>query len=159
MDLTEHFSLEEMLRSEAAVRLCIDEQFSPPDSVKENLKSLCENVLEPLRAKLKEKVGNDVVILVSSGYRCEKVNASIGGASNSQHLLGQASDSTAKGLTVEQYYQFVKESGIEIDQCIQEFGHWVHISFNPFSSNRNQFLRAIKVDKVTKYIPDNNIIA
>lgn len=154
MQLTEHFTLEEMLRSEAAVRHGYDEQFTPPDSVKENLKALCENVLEPLREKLREKIGGDIYINISSGYRCERTNISIGGAATSQHLTGQASDSTAKGITVEQYYQFVKESGIEIDQCIQEFGHWVHISFNPFGSNRKQFLRAIKVDGKTKYIPD-----
>lgn len=153
MQLTEHFSLEEMLHSESAVRLSFDEQFSPPDSVKENLKSLCENVLEPIRVRLGKSIH------ISSGYRCERVNSAIGGAETSQHLKGQASDTIAQGMTVEEFYQFVKTSGIELDQCIQEFNHWVHISYNPFGQNRNQFLRAIKVDGATKYIPDNNLIA
>lgn len=154
MDLTEHFSLEEMTVSQTAVRHGFDEQFTPPDSVKENLKALCENVLEPLRAKMREEYHAPIVITVSSGYRCDRVNSAVGGAPSSQHLKGQAADINAYGGTVEELYQFIKDSGIVFDQCIQEFSRWVHISFNPFGQNRNECLRAIKVDGKTKYIKD-----
>ena len=148
MQLTEHFNLNELLQSQSAVRLGYDEQFSPPDSVKENLGDLCISLLEPLRVKL------NASIYISSGYRCERVNSAIGGANRSQHCKGQAVDTTAQGLTVEEWYQFVKNSGFVFDQLIQEFDKWVHISYTGVGQNRMQCLRAIKVDGVTKYIPD-----
>ena len=48
-----------------------------------NLTRLCCTVLEPLRAL----VGP---LRVNSGYRCEAVNAAVGGSSNSAHLYGRA---------------------------------------------------------------------
>lgn len=148
MQLSKNFTLEEMLDSQTAVRLSFDEQFSPPDSIKENLKALCENVLEPLRNKL------DSPIIISSGYRCERLNKTIGGAKTSQHLYGMAVDFTSVKDAVEFVFQVIKESDLEYDQVIQEFNKWVHVSYNPFGQNRNQCLRAVKVSGVTKYIPD-----
>lgn len=152
MQLSTNFTLEEMLASQTATREGYDEQFTPDASIKENLKALCENVLEPISAKLQEKFGEHVSINISSGYRCERDNEKIGGAKTSQHLKGQACDSTNKKMTVEEYYQFVKESGVEFDQLIQEFGHWVHVSYTAVGVNRKECLKAIKVDGVTKYI-------
>lgn len=151
MQLTEHFTLEELLTSQSAVRLGYDEQFAPPESIKENLKELCEKVLEPIRVHL------NASIHISSGYRCERVNSAIGGVNTSQHCKGQAVDMIAQGKTVEEVYQFIKSSGVIFDQCIQEFDHWVHISFTGVGVNRMQCLRAIKVDGVTKYIPDISV--
>lgn len=149
MNLTEHFTLEELLASQTAVRLGFEEQFTPPDSVKQNLKALCENVLEPLRVKLGASIN------ISSGYRCERDNTAIGGVNTSQHCKGQAADTSTPKLSVEEWHQFIKSSGIEFDQLIQEFDRWVHVSYTEVGKNRKQCLRAIKVDGVTKYIPDN----
>lgn len=146
--LTEHFTLEEMCASQTAVRCGYDEQFTPADSIKENLAALCTNLLEPLRVKLNASVH------VSSGYRCERVNSAIGGVDTSQHCKGQAADTTAQGLSVEEWYQFIKSSGLVYDQLIQEFDHWAHISFTEVGKNRMECLRAIKVDGKTKYISD-----
>jgi len=147
MELSENFTLEEMIDSQSAVRLGYDEQFSPPDSVKENLKALAVNVLQPIRNTLGKPIHT------SSGYRCLRVNKAIGGAETSQHVKGQAADITSD-MPVEELYILIKHSGIVFDQLIQEFGHWCHISYNPFGVNRQQCLRAIKVDGETKYIPD-----
>lgn len=38
-------------------------------------------------------------ISISSAYRCEKHNKSVGGAPNSQHLIGTATDLTIKNLS------------------------------------------------------------
>ncbi len=148
MNLTKDFTLEELLDSQSAVRLGYDEQFTPTDGVKENLKALCENVLQPIR----DMIG--VPVHVSSGYRCERVNKAIGGAETSQHPKGQAADINWLIGTPEQLYNTIKNSPIHFDQCIQEFGRWVHVSYNPIGKNRRQCLRAIKVDGATKYIPD-----
>lgn len=84
MKLTAHFQLEEFTRSATAIRCGIDN--TPNEEQIANLKALCEEVLEPLR----QHIGKPVVI--SSGYRCPKLNAAVGGVSNSQHMKGEAAD-------------------------------------------------------------------
>lgn len=147
MQLTKNFTLEEMLRSQTATRLNIIKQFIPPQSVIDNLTTLCKKVLQPLRDKIRKAVS------VSSGYRSPKVNKAIGGATNNQHLKGQAADISAGGFTPEQLYQHIKNSDLVFDQLIQEFDQWVHVSYNPITKdNRRQCLRAIKQNGKTKYI-------
>lgn len=154
MNLSKNFTLEEMTDSQTAVRLGYDEQFSPPDNVKENLVSLCENVLEKISDKLEEKFGHHVAFYVSSGWRCDRLNVAVGGSKTSDHPKGKAVDGKVKVMTVEELYVFIKESGIVFDQLIQEFGRWIHVSYDPFGQNRQQCLRAIKVNGKTKYIKD-----
>lgn len=149
MNLTKNFYLDEMLASQSAVRLGFDEQFTPDQAVIENLRALCQNVLQPLRDGLQR------AILTSSGYRCPRVNQAIGGAKTSQHLFGMAADINVGHLTTEQLYQRIKKSGLVFDQLIQEFDRWVHVSYNPdLNANRRQCLRAVKENGVTRYIPD-----
>lgn len=69
MMLTEHFSLGELCESDTATRLGIDN--TPPADVINNLRRLAEDVLEPLRASLREAAGKPVAIFINSGYRCE----------------------------------------------------------------------------------------
>ncbi len=150
MQLTKHFTLEEMLRSDTAVRLDIKEQFTPPPEVVDNLTALCKNVLEPLRALLPEPSSS---IHISSGYRCLRLNNAIGGAANSQHIKGQAADTHVPGMAIEDWYRFIKNSGIEFDELIQEFDSWVHISYTA-KGNRCKCLHAIKENGKTAYIED-----
>ncbi|MCL6261412.1 D-Ala-D-Ala carboxypeptidase family metallohydrolase [Aquiflexum sp. TKW24L] len=148
MHLTKNFYLDEMLTSQSAVRLGFDEQFTPDQAVVDNLRALCQNVLQPLRDGLQR------AILTSSGYRCPRVNQAINGAPNSQHVFGQAADIKVGHLTTEQLYQRIKNSNLVFDQLIQEFDRWVHVSYNPnIAANRRQCLRAVKVDGKTKYLP------
>lgn len=154
MNLSDHFSIDEFIDSQTATRLSIDEQFSPPESVKENLKSLCEDVLEAVRGAVCFHLDSDTSIIISSGYRCERLNKAIGGAETSQHVKGQAADIKCFKLSVEEFYQLIKNSGIIYDQLIQEFDKWIHISYSAVGENRKQNLRAIKVNGVTKYIND-----
>lgn len=144
--LTTHFTLEEMLTSQTAIRFRYDEQFNPPANVISSLIALCENILEPLRRALKKP------IRVSSGYRCPRVNAKIGGAKKSQHLDGEAADIQVMSMEVEELFQFIKASDLPFDQLIQEFDSWIHISFGPRS--RREILRATKLaNGHTKYSP------
>ena len=73
MKLTEHFSLEEMIKSQTGARKGIDN--TPPPEVIESLKALCENVLEKIRIHFGRPV------TVNSGYRGPKLNKAIGGVS------------------------------------------------------------------------------
>lgn len=79
MQLTEHFNLEELTYSSTAKQKGLKNE--PNESQIENLKLLCEYILEPIR----EKIGCPLVI--SSGYRSEKVNALVGGSKTSQHCF------------------------------------------------------------------------
>jgi len=87
---------------------------------------------------LRDKLGKPMVI--TSGYRNSQVNKLVNGAANSQHTKGQAVDFTVKGMTVAQVVEFVKKSGVEYDQLINEYGSWVHISYNK-GKNRKQVLK------------------
>jgi hypothetical protein len=154
LNLSENFTLEELIRSDTATRLDIDN--TPGEKEIENLTALCTNVLEPLRALLYSK---DAVhrLYINSGFRCKKLNTKIGGAVGSQHIFGQAADIHVDGLTTYQLYNYVKKAGIVFDQLIREFaesttGGWVHVSFS--NGNRGQHLIATKVDGKTVYTPD-----
>ena len=73
-----------MTRSQTAREQRIDN--TPPEAVVRNLKILCTQVLEPVRSK----IGRPIVI--TSGYRCAKLNAAVGGVPKSYHTKGMAAD-------------------------------------------------------------------
>ena len=130
-ELTPHFTLEELVFSQTAARLGIDN--TPPQAVVENLKALA-NGLEQVR----ELLGCPVNI--NSGYRSEELNAKIGGVKNCANTEGFAADFTAKEFgTPKQICEAIAASKIQFDQLIQE-GTWVHISFAP--AMRRQLLTA-----------------
>jgi len=123
MQLTPHFTLEELIRSETAERERIDN--TPSAVIVANLALLAAG-LERVRELLAQPLE------ISSGYRCPELNRRVGGAESSQHTHGMAADfiCEAFGGPLE-IAQAVRASGIEFDQCILEFGRWVHISFKP----------------------------
>ncbi len=134
MKLTEHFTLESMLRSQTATQWGYSEQFAPSEDVVENLKELCENILEPLRLHLGKP------IFVTSGYRCRRTNVKKKGSKNSQHIQGQAADIHIEGMTNMEIISAIKMLGLPFDQIIEEFGQWVHVSFGP--RHRRELLAA-----------------
>lgn len=156
MNLSQNWTLEELLKSQTADRCNIQEQYMPPDYVVENLKELAVHVLEPLQTLL----GNSGTLSVSSGYRCPQVNAKIGGASNSQHTKGQAADLLLKQSSgynnILIAKAIVNTSVVPFDQLIIEFGtlekpSWVHVSYNK-ENNRKQILRATVINGKTTYL-------
>jgi hypothetical protein len=119
MNLSEHFTLEELTASDTAVRLGIDNR--APVQVVNNLKRLCA-LLEDVR----HAVGKP--IRISSGYRCQKVNKAVGSKDTSQHLLGCAADIKVDGVTPDELMKTIIGAGIKFDQIIREFDSWCHIS-------------------------------
>jgi len=140
-----YFSLNEMIVSETAARLEINN--TPKNSDIENLQWLCKKVLDPLRTKL----GKSIVI--TSGYRSPVLNRQIGGSSKSQHCLGKAADIIIPGMTAQEVFNFIcKNTKLPYDQIIQEFGRWVHISYDRKKSRqRNKKMLAVKVNGKTIY--------
>lgn len=124
MQLSDHFSLEEMIASEYATRNHINN--TPPPDVEDKLKITCAN-LEKVRAVLLRP------LIISSGYRSPELNRAIGGAKDSAHVLGYAADFICPrfGTPKEIAEKLIKpENSLKFDKIIME-GTWVHISFAP----------------------------
>ena len=124
MSLSRHFSLEEFTASEVAERKGIDN--TPTPEIEAALAFTAAG-MERVRAAL-----GGVEIRVTSGYRCPKLNAAIGGSANSQHTKGEACDFIAPAFGTP--YEVAVELAtcvpeIGFDQLIYEYGQWVHISF------------------------------
>ena len=148
--LTEHFTLEEMVKSEAALRKGIDN--TPPQEVADNLKRLCENILQPVR----EHYGKGVK--VNSGYRSSEVNIAIGGAAKSDHMTGNAADIEIPGVPNHELASYIA-ANYPFTQVILEFytlgipdSGWVHVAYNP-ADLKKQMLTAVKRDGKTVYLP------
>ena len=108
---------------------------NPNEDQKEALKSLINNVLDPLR----ELYGNPIV--VSSGFRSLDLNRAVGGAKNSQHMKGEAADiytGTKEGN--KKLFDLIRDN-LPFDQLIDEKNFsWVHVSFRE-GHNRKQVLK------------------
>ena len=119
LNLTSHFTLEEMIFSEVAARLGLDN--TPGLTVAANLK-LVAAFMEKIRTLLCDKS-----IVVHSGYRSVEVNQAVGGVATSAHCHGLACDFVcpAFGAPAEVALAILK-SDIGYDQLILEYG-WVHI--------------------------------
>lgn len=152
MQLTEHFALEEFTTSSTAKARGIDNCVSSQRII-ENLRNLCEQVLEPLRSYANQP------ITISSGYRCKALNKVVGGARNSQHMTGEAADihiplydfkdSTGSRLTdietAREWMQWITDN-TDFDQLILETMNrkifWIHVSCKRSRSlNRHQVIR------------------
>ena len=123
MNLSEHFTLEELTNSSTAQRLGIDN--TAPPEVRDNLTKLASG-LERVRSILAGGMHID------SGFRCPALNKAVGGVSTSAHTLGYAADfvSPAFGTPLTIVRRLALEPDFPFDQLIQE-GTWVHISFAP----------------------------
>lgn len=135
--LSENFSLDEMVFSQTASRLGIDNK---PDSEQIlNLINLCVNVLQPIRDFFQKPV------IVTSGYRSKELNKVIGGSLRSHHMLGMAADINIQGVTNFELASWIAKN-LKCTQVILEFytsgqpnSGWVHVSYDP-NQLRNEVL-------------------
>lgn len=141
-----YFTIQELTKSATAQRKGIDN--APSVQVRANLTALIEKVLDPLR----EAYGKPII--VTSGYRCEKLNRDVGGAASSQHVKGEAADIRSVEDTPEEnkkLFDLIVKLGLPFDQLINEYGYdWVHVSFG--SQHRRQKLKAVKKNGRTSYV-------
>ena len=132
-----YFTIEEMISSATALREGIDNR--PNKCAYHLLHVLVDQLLDPIR----EAWGEPIV--VSSGYRCKELNALVGGAKNSHHMLGCAADIIAGNKADHRrlFYliqQMQQEGKIRFTQLIAEEGYrWLHISYVP-GMLRNQVI-------------------
>ena len=139
MQLSKHFTLSEMEKSQTATRKGISNKAGSGEI--KNLTDLCYEVLEPVRAKF------DKPIIITSGYRSPELCEAIGSKATSQHAKGQAVDFEIAGVSNLQVALWI-QNNCNFDQLILEFwkaedkdpnSGWVHWSFNE-QNNRKQVL-------------------
>jgi len=152
MQLSEHLSLAEVIRSETAKRRGISN--TPTDAHLANFKILAEKIFEPIRNHFGKPIH------ISSGYRSEALNKAVKGSKSSQHCKGEAididMDGNSNGITNKMIFDYIKDN-LSFDQMIWEFGNesnpdWVHVSYAASGNQRKQILRAIKKGATTSYI-------
>ena len=141
MQVSLNFSLGELTKSQTATRKGIDN--TPSAEHQENLKSLCTNVLQPIRDHFSR------VVTITSGYRSPELCTAIGSKSTSQHARGEAADFEIFGVSNKELADYIHEN-LDYDQLILEYwkesdpnSGWVHCSYSE-GNNRNQYLKAYK---------------
>ena len=127
-----NFKMSELIHSDTAVKYNINNM--PDINSLDCMLDLIVYCLQPIR----NKIGKPMII--NSGFRNSQVNKLVGGVSTSQHCKGQAVDFVIKGMSIAAVIEFIKKSGIEFDQLINEYDKWVHISFVK-DKNRKQVLK------------------
>ena len=137
MQLSKHFTLEEMEKSQTATRKNIKNKAGSGEI--KNLGDLCYEVLEPVRAKF------DKPVTITSGYRSPELSEAIGSKATSQHCLGEAVDFEIAGVSNLEVALWLTNN-VSYDQCILEFwkegepnSGWIHVSYKD-GSNRKQVL-------------------
>ena len=147
MNLSDHFTLAEFLRSDTASKYNI-KNVATEQHVK-NMKQLCINVLEPIRTVFNKPV------IVTSGYRSNALNVTMREhgyytSKTSQHCKGEAADIIIAGVSNVEIAKKLLNHGIIYDQCIIEsakridannvihLSNWLHISFTLDRENRMQ---------------------
>ena len=150
MQLSTNFSLTEMVKSETALRHGMEN--SPGEAEVNNLRVLCEKVLQPVR----DHYGKGVK--VNSGFRHPEVNAAVGGSKTSDHCKGQAADIEIPGVANADLAQWIADN-LDFTQVILEFytpgvpdSGWVHVSYDP-ANLKKQALTATKQGGKTVYLP------
>lgn len=134
MKLTTNFTLEELISSSIAQLKGIDN--IPGEKEINNLKCLCEEILQPIRSKFGKP------IKITSGFRSFTLNQAVKGSKTSQHLLGEAADIVCEDNKAlwNLICNMILNHEIIVGQLIDERNlSWIHISL-PSSVNRNRIL-------------------
>ena len=146
--LSEHFTLGELTKTNTKIKN------EPNEAQVENLKRMC-GWLERLREKSSLTPNpspkgegskyKDTPIIINSGYRSPQVNKAVGGAPNSNHLMGCAVDIHVTGM--EQLVRYATilldisdESQEDFDELLLERsprgGYWLHFAVRPSGNRR-----------------------
>ena len=149
MNLSRNFTLQELIKSDTAIRKGINN--NPNAEQIEKLKALCENILQPVR----DHFGR---VKVTSGFRSPELCQAIGSSVNSQHAKAEAADFECPGVDNAELADWIHKN-LSYDQLILEFytpgepnSGWIHCSYTP-EGRRASFLHAYRYEGKTKYKP------
>lgn len=143
MDVTYHFTKEELEHSSTGTRLGLD-NVCPPELLP-NMEHVATR-LEMVRAHFGKP------IRVHSCYRSPAVNKAVGGSATSAHRFAHAADFTIPGVSVLEVCKWCAANIPDFDQVIYEFGEtgWIHMGFTS-KTPRCQLLTARKDGNKTVY--------
>lgn len=135
-----NFTYEELVNSPTANRLKINN--TPNKQQKESLRKLAVEILQVIR----DEYGKPII--VTSAFRCDKLNKAVGGAKNSQHTKGEAADIRSVSDSIKDNKEIFdlilrlqKEGKIKFGQLIDEYNYnWVHVSLPRVGKTNNQVL-------------------
>lgn len=136
-----YFSIAEFLRSDAAEKYQVSNIPGDEELLKvlTNINTLVNSVLDPLRAM----IGRPIII--TSGYRSQRVNELVGGSKTSQHLTGKAADFHVRGFTPQQMnvvYQTIQML-FDFDQLIfYPSKNIIHVSWNGDKNRQQSWVKA-----------------
>ena len=131
---SDFFTLEEFTRSTTAKRLNIDN--TPDDVVIRNIQYGVQMVLDPLRRKLMAP------IIITSGYRCTKLNKAVGGVANSWHTKGNAADLRIKDEEEAKAIFQILKTLPSVDTVLFEHSTtaiWIHVQWDMERTPRHHF--------------------
>ncbi len=117
MNLTEHFTLEELTITDHR-----EFDNTPNEAERANLVRLA-GLLESVKVALGGKP-----IMVNSAFRSKPVNDAVGSKDTSQHRVGCAADIRVPGMAPDDVVKTVIAAKLPFDQLIREFDRWTHIS-------------------------------
>lgn len=128
-----YFTIAELCKSSTADKYGIDNKCKKEHVAA--LTNLIDKVLDPLR----EDWGKPIT--VNSGFRSAELNKKVGGASNSQHMAGEAADITAgNNADNKKLFELAQKLKLPVDQLIDEQNFkWLHVSYRS-GNNRGQVL-------------------
>ena len=103
-----------------------------------NLTILVDNLLDSIRDRFA------VPVIVTSGYRCKRLNKLVGGVDNSQHVKGEAVDFYFEGFSKKEmsaaFFEIAEE--FDFDQLIYyKKKGIIHISYSNSNNRRQSFMR------------------
>ena len=135
-----YFSIAEFFNSDAADKYQVSNMPADEEllAVLNNINALVNNVLDPLRAR----IGRPVII--TSGYRSQRVNELVGGSKTSQHLSGKAADIHVQGYTPEQMDMLYStiQMYYDFDQLIlYPHKNIIHISWNGDKNRQESWVK------------------
>ena len=124
-------TINDLMQSETAKRMGIDNSL-PVDREAKCMASL--GLVVDVLNDIQKRFGKPVV--VTSGYRCEALNAAVGGVPNSQHMLGEAVDFFVPTVPLLSVFSYVLDN-VEFDQAIMyRRKHIIHLSVRPWGCVR-----------------------
>jgi len=135
MNLTEHFTLEELTHTDHR-----EFDNEPNETELENIKRLAA-FLEEVKTALGGRP-----IMVNSAFRSKQVNDAVGSKDTSQHRIGCAADIRVPGVTPDEVVKTIIAAGLPYDQVIREFDRWTHVSI-PNELARAPRKQALIIDK------------
>lgn len=135
-----HFYFSEFFNSSTAAKNGIKNEptLDKRGRVMLNIKLLVDNVLEPIRDMVRTP------IIITSGYRSPQVNKIVGGADNSQHMLGCAADFHVKGYNHSMMYEVFLYifNTLEFDQLIYyPSKNIIHVSYMENCNRHEAFIK------------------